>query len=276
MRKLTLLLPLLSLLAGCSVARLPDTSANPFGGAAGTMMALPATRVQLGRTGIKFGPYQTSEVRRGWTNTREGGQVPLRPGASGSAVLDVLNLPYAQRLTTENSKLQFRIQDDQARTAEVYTTTKVVTQAVEARVPLLGQLDPELMSKSTETFNAIIVGPKIGETNAWNLLIATTNRTGFERGNPTPVIGLLGDEDQVLLRLRLVPHGPIITKDGRSLPWPAPSIPGGIEILHEGRRIGYIDYSVARPFLWLRDDLTPELRFLTATTMATVFMKPER
>jgi hypothetical protein len=273
MKKLVTSLAWLALLTGCATTRLPQTSQNPFGGSAGTMFTRKPVVRQVGRQQPAFGPYQASDIRRGWTTTHQRSGGVLRPGASGSPVLDVLSLPYAQRLTTEDSKMQFSIRDDQGHTADVYTTTKAVTQSVISKVPLLGQLDPELLSKTTETFNAIIVGPQLGATNAWNLLLSTTNKTGFERHNQAPVIGLVGDEDQVLLRIKLVPHAPVTKKDGTQTAWPAWGGPGGIEILHNQQRVGFIDYSAAEVCVWLRDDSSPELRFLTATTLATLLMR---
>ncbi|GAA3944612.1 hypothetical protein [Hymenobacter algoricola] len=280
MRKLFFALPLL--LVGCATpAYLPHTSANPFGGAAGTQLSVPISKLGPGRK-LALGPYQVTDVHRGWRSTRTRDQGPLRAGTTGSPVLDVLDLPYAQQLSTEDSKLEFQFStNDPAgppQSAAVYCGRQSVTQSVVAKGLLLGQLDPELRSRTTETFNALIVGPKLGQTNVWNLLLTTTNRTGFESDNPTPVIGLVGDADQVLLRIRLVARTPLPASAGRFAQLAQPLAgPGGVEILHEGQRIAYLDYETISSDhtlkLWLRDGLAPELRFLTTTTVATLLMK---
>jgi hypothetical protein len=120
------------------------------------------------------------------------------------------------------------------------------------------------------------VGPQLGTSNAWDLVLVTTPRSGVERENPTPVIGVVGQGDQVLLRIRLVaPPAPA----GKSLRQQLAPLrgPRGAEILHQGQRIAYVDYETLAPDLslaiWLRDDLEPSLRFLTATTIAALLFQ---
>jgi hypothetical protein len=140
----------------------------------------------------------------------------------------------------------------------------------------LGQLDPELRRRTTETFQARLVGPQLGGVNAWDLVLVTTPRSGVERDSPPPVMGVVGQGDQVLLRIRLVaPPAPAPT----SLRQQLASLrgPKGAEILHQGQRIAYVDYETVAADLslaiWLRDDLEPDLRFLTAATIATLLVQ---
>ncbi|TGE04874.1 hypothetical protein [Hymenobacter fodinae] len=268
------------LLTSCAVpANIPRTSANPFGGAAGTLLTVPATKLGPGRK-LALGPYQVSDVHRDWTTTRTRDLGYLRPGTTGSPVLDILHLPYVHRVSTADSKMEFHLANSQdpQQAADVYCSRQALTQSVVSKEPLLGEIDPELRSRTTETFNAIIVGPQLGQTNAWNLLMTTTNKTGFERDNQTPVIGLVGDADQVLLRIRLVARAPLPESAGKL----AHQVihlagPGGIEILHDGQRICFLDFETISPdqvlHVWVRDGIDPNLRLLTSATIATLLMR---
>lgn len=264
----------LAALGGCKVAtvssQLPPTSANPFGGAAGTGLVLPVRVARRGDTPPGFGPYRVSELHRGWPSTSTY-RKPLRPGATGSPVLDVLNLPYEQLQTTTTGKSQFHFADSLGHAAEVYATTREVTEGVSfTSADGLSQL--EQVQKSAVSYSAIIVGPQLGATNAWNLLLSLPTLTRYP-ADPTATIGLLGDADHILYRLRLTAHPPLPGRNGQLLPWPAAAGPGGIELLRQGQRVGYVDFATAHPVVWLRGDLSPEEQFLAATTFSATLLR---
>jgi hypothetical protein len=264
-------LPLLAALNGCVVsslsAQLPPASPNPFEGAAGTELKLPQTAGRWQDTPPGFGPYQVSDLHRGWTRVRSYASQPLYPGATGSPVLDLFSLPYVQHLTTTRRRSRFHFADDQGHTADVYTTTEGVTKALTI-MPGLNEVQ-----RATETFSAVIVGPQLGRTNAWRLLLNLPDYLHQPTLDPTADVGLVGDEEQVLLHIKRIPHPSFTMPNGRRVPWPVLAAPGGLEVLCQQQRVAYIDYATAHPSVWLRNDLPPDLRFLTATTLSAVLLK---
>ena len=89
--RLSCLLALPLLLGGCAVSSvsslLPPTSPNPFAEAGGTRWVLPQAAVRRANTPPSFGPYQVSNLHRGWLSTRTELHQALPPatGVAGRA-----------------------------------------------------------------------------------------------------------------------------------------------------------------------------------------------
>lgn len=237
-------LPLLAALGGCVVAAPPPAaSLNPFG-AAGTSYEIARPTLRRDRTPATFGPYQPSEVHRGWAAVDEHAE-PLRG-------------PYSQYTVTENSKVSFHFADGQGHEATVYSGTQAVTRGVAAG----GGRQPGVAPRTAVVGTALIVGAPLGGTTTWHLLLNTPSPTQPGAAYAPAEVGLLTDEQQVQLRIRRVPRGG----------YPPTA---NFELLHQEQLVGYLDFSTTRPTVWLRNDLAPDLRFLTATVISAIFVQDD-
>lgn len=257
------------LLGGCAVssvsALLPPTSPNPFEEAPGTRWALPQAVARRADTPPGFGPYLVSELHRGWLTTRTELHQALPP-ATGVAVLDMLRRPYLERTRTSKGRSRYHFADDQGHAADIYTTTEALARE-QMLSPTLGVGPP-----AAEQFSAIVVGAQVGQSAAWYLELPAPPHP-LRPADPTAVAGRVGDDTRVLLTLQRLPHPPLTLRTGRRVPWPAPGQPGGIAVLYQQQRIGYIDYATAQPSVWLRNDVSAELRFLTAACLSAVLLR---
>lgn len=259
----------LSLLLGsCAVSSLasllPPTSSNPFAEAAGTRWELPQAAARRANTPPDFGPYQVSNLHRGWLSTRTELHQALPP-ATGVAVLDILRRPYLERTSASQGRSSYHFADDQGRAADIFTTTE--------RLERARQLSPTLSvgPAAAEQFSAIVVGAQVGPSAAWYLELPLA--PVLRPADPAAGLGRVGDDTHVLLTLERVPHPPLTLRTGRRVPWPVVDQPGGIAVLYQQQRIGYLDYATARPSVWLRDDLPADLRFLTAACLSAVLLR---
>jgi len=262
-----LALPLL--LGGCAVASvsslLPPTSPNPFGDAAGTQWELPRAVARRADTPPSFGPYQVSNLHRGWLSTRTELYQALPP-ATGVAVLDLLRRPYLERTRASKGRSSYHFTDDQGHAADVFTTTEGPS-----REQLLS---PNLAvgQQAAEQFLAILVGAQVGQSAAWYLELPQPPYP-LRPTDPATVAGRVGDDNRVLLTLQRLAHPPLTLRTGRRVPWPVAGQPGGIAVLYQQQRIGYIDYATAQPSVWLRNDLPTDLRFLMAACLSAVLLR---
>ena len=262
-----LALPLL--LGGCAVSSvsslLPPTSPNPFGDAAGTQWELPHAVARRADTPPSFGPYQVSNLHRGWLSTRTELHQALPP-ATGVAVLDLLRRPYLERTRASKGRSSYHFADDQGHAAEVFTTTEGLSRE-QLLSPTLG-----VGQQAAERFSAILVGAQVGQSAAWYLELPQPPHA-LRPADPAAVAGRVGDDTRVLLTLQRLPHPPLTLRTGRRVPWPVLDQPGGIAVLYQQQRIGYIDYATAQPSVWLRNDLPADLRFLTAACLSAVLLR---
>jgi hypothetical protein len=244
---------------------LPPTSPNPFAEAAGTRWVLPQAAVRRANTPPSFGPYQVSNLHRGWLNTRTEFYQALPP-ATGVAVLDLLRRPYLERTRTNKGRSSYHFTDDQGHAADIFTTTEALARE-RMLSPNLGVGPP-----AAEQFSAIVVGPQVAQSTAWYLELPQPLHA-LQPADPTAVAGRVGDDAHVLLTLQRIPHPPLTLRNGRRVPWPVLDRPGGIAVVYQQQRIGYIDYATAQPSVWLRDDLPADLRFLTAACLSAVLLR---
>jgi hypothetical protein len=261
---------ILSLLLGsCAVSSLasllPPTSPNPFAEAAATHWELPQAVARRADTPPDFGPYRVSNLHRGWLSTNTELHQALPP-ATGVAVLDILRRPYLERTSASRGRSSYHFADDQGHAADIFTTTE--------RLERARQLSPTLSvgPPAAEQFSAIVVGASVGPSAAWYLelpLPAPARRPT----DPAAGLGRVGDDTRVLLTLQRMPHPPLTLRNGHRVPWPVADQPGGIAVLYQQQRIGYLDYATARPSVWLRDDLPADLRFLTAACLSAVLLR---
>lgn len=262
-----LALPLV--LGGCAVASvsslLPPTSPNPFGEAAGTQWELPQAVARRADTPPAFGPYQVSNLHRGWLSTRTD-VYPALPPATGVAVLDLLRRPYLERTRASKGRSSYHFADDQGHAADVFTTTEGLSRE-RLLSPTLGVGPP-----AAEQFSAILVGAQVGQSAAWYLELPQPPPAP-QPTDPAAGAGRVGDDTHVLLTLERLPHPPLTLRTGRRVPWPVTNQPGGIAVLYQQQRIGYIDYATARPSVWLRNDVPADLRFLTAACLSAVLLR---
>lgn len=262
-----LALPLL--LSSCAVSSvsslLPATSPNPFGEAVGTRWGLPQAAVRRAATPPSFGPYQVSNLHRGWLSTRTELHQAL-PAATGVVVLDMLRRPYLERTRTSKGRSQYHFADDQGHAADVFTTTEGLSRE-QMLSPNLG-----VGPLPTEQFSAILVGAQVEQSAAWYLELPQAPHP-LRPADPTAVAGRVGDDNRVLLTIQRLPHPPLTLRTGRRVPWPVLDQPGGIAVLYQQQRIGYIDYATAQPSVWLRDDISADLRFLTAACLSAVLLR---
>jgi hypothetical protein len=267
--RLACLLALPQLLGGCTVASvsslLPPTSPNPFAEAPGTKWELPRAAVRRADTPPSFGPYQVSNLHRGWLSTRTT-LYPALPPATGVAVLDMLRRPYLERTRISKGRSRYHFADDQGRAADIFTTTEGLSRE-QMLSPNLGVGPPP-----TEQFSAILVGAQVEQSAAWYLELPQPPPS-LRPADPTAVAGRVGDDARVLLTLQRLPHPPLTLRNGRRVPWPVVDRPGGIAVLYQQQRIGYIDYATAQPSVWLRDDISADLRFLTAACLSAVLLR---
>ncbi len=266
---LSCLITLPLLLGGCAVssvsALLPPTSPNPFEEAPGTQWVLPQAVVKRADTPPSFGPYQVSELHRGWLSTRTELHQALPP-TTGVTVLDMLRRPYLERTSASRGRSHYHFADDQGHAADIYTTTESLSRE-QMLSPTLSVGPP-----AAEQFSAIVVGAQVGQSAAWYLELPAPTQP-LRPAAPTAVAGRVGDDTHVLLTLQRLPHPPLTLRTGRRVPWPAPGQPGGIAVLYQQQRIGYIDYATAQPSVWLRTDLPADLRFLTAACLSAVLLR---
>jgi len=257
------------LLGGCAVSSvsslLPATSPNPFAEAPGTRWGLPQAAGRRASTPPSFGPYQASNLHRGWLHTRTDLYQALPP-ATGVAVLDVLRRPYLERTRTSKGRSSYHFADDQGHAADIFTTTEGLSRE-QMLIPTLG-----VGPRASEQFSAVLVGAQVGQSAAWYLELPQPPHA-LRPADSTAVAGRVGDDTQVLLTLRRLPHPPLTLRNGRRVPWPVIDQPGGIAVLYQQQRIGYIDYATAQPSVWLRNGMSADLRFLTAACLSAVLLR---
>lgn len=256
-------------LGGCAVSSvsslLPATSPHPFGDAAGTQWKLPQAVARRADTPPSFGPYQVSNLHRGWLSTRTELHYALPP-ATGAAVLDILRRPYLERTRSSKGRSSYHFADDQGHAADIFTTTEGLSRE-QMLSPTLSVGPP-----AAELFSAILVGAQVEQSAAWYLELPGQPHAQRPT-DPTAVAGRVGDDTRVLLTLQRIPHPPLTLRTGRRVPWPVVDQPGGIAVLYQQQRIGYLDYATAQPSVWLRNDISADLRFLTAACLSAVLLR---
>ena len=256
-------------LGGCAVSSvsslLPATSPNPFGDAAGTQWKLPQAVARRADTPPSFGPYQVSNLHRGWLSTRTELYQALPP-ATGVAVLDMLRRPDLERTRSSKGRSSYHFADDQGHAANIFTTTEGLSRE-QMLSPTLSVGPP-----ATELFSAILVGAQVQQSAAWYLELPGQPHS-LRPADPSAVSGRVGDDTRVLLTLQRIPHPPLTLRTGRRVPWPVVDQPGGIAVVYQQQRIGYINYATAQPSVWLRDDISADLRFLTAACLSAVLLR---
>ncbi|SNR29160.1 MULTISPECIES: hypothetical protein [Hymenobacter] len=263
-----LFLAALGLLSSCAVGLLEPVTPPQFAAGGTALPVLGMTPLVPGQR-ISFGEFQLGKVQRGWTSTRYYPAGVAGPGATGSEVLDVLTFPAAEVFRNSSSKLQFSLQAGPRR-ADVYCVDRVTSRELSSITPLLG--GPLRITRDWKnTFSGFIIGPEVDAVKVWNVLLASSDMPDY-RTDPSPVVGVVGRGDSVLLQVRaVVRHTIRHPKTNQEVALPVP-MPIGYEIVLEQQPIGFVDFQMPQPRIWLRNNLPAEVRFLTANTAATVML----
>ncbi|TGD80219.1 hypothetical protein [Hymenobacter wooponensis] len=256
-------------LSSCAIGLLEPVTLPEFEQSATPLPVKGLQSLVIGQR-ISFGEFQLGKVHRGWTSTRYYSGGGLRPGPSGLPVLDVLNLPAAQYLRNSSNKLQFSLEAG-PRHSEIYCVNNVSSRELAVFTPIVrGPIN--ITQDWKNTFTGLIVGPELDSVNVWNIVLTTSLADADSRNNPEPVVGLVGSNDEVLLRIQQVVRRSVKhPKTHQQVALPVP-MPIGYQIMFRDQAIGFVDLQTPEGTVWLRTNMPPNMRFLAANTAATVML----
>lgn len=213
---------------------------------------------------LKFGPYTTSSVKRGWdfSSSWQASRISFR---LQDQVLKVFNIATDNRSLNEKNKMQYQVSDGSL-SAAVFALEKFSEKQLvyKTGIPVLGDVTRQLDAQYA--FSAAIVLLADNQPEPWQLVLVHRQKNGAVEEEQGYVSN--GEVNIEIRPLRLETYTNTKGKDVKVF---GGAYFAGYELLIDKGVIGVVDLLDNQ--VWMVNDMDPAYKMVTAAAASTLMLK---
>lgn len=172
---------ILMLVSSCTPIRLQVAVPDKFKEQA-DKLPVEVAGLGQGRKPVRFGPYSTSRIKRGW-NITTGRYDRNTQLTSAERLLRAFNAEWGAMTTTQRHRFRFTIRDGQ-QAADVYALEREQREGSQIIRNSRWLSDLYVGKKVQYSFSAIIIPKSVSNPDPWNFFMYSTFDWTKQRGNP--------------------------------------------------------------------------------------------